>query len=120
MITNNASNRSTTTTGDAVVDSEIFAKEAQAFLTLPHQIVAQKMALKSALATELTNWIMENKLSHADAAGILNVSRARLANALTSPPKASIDALVDMAIRSGMRVRPSVEDGKSSANSTLV
>jgi len=85
------------------------ATEAALFHTELQQRISDTKALKVQLMDELSNWIANNHLKQAEAAGILMVSRPRvsdLVNKKTS--KFTIDTLVDMLSRAGKPVRLTV------------
>lgn len=82
------------------------AAEAEHFYTESQQQINDTKALKEQLMTELSNWIVENRLKQIEAAEILKVTRPRvsdLVNKKTS--KFTFDALVNMLGRTGKKVQ---------------
>lgn len=96
-------------------DGNIFAdlgfgpEEAAALLAESDRIIAEKLAIKESLMTEIAVWIKEKNLKQVEAAKILGVTRPRVSDVVHKKSvKFTIDALVDMLARTGKQVMVSV------------
>ena len=96
--------------GNVFADLGFEPEEAAALQAESKRIIAEKLAIKESLMTELAEWIDENKLKQAEAAQILGVTRPRVSDVVNRKTiKFTIDALVDMLARTGKHVRLSVQ-----------
>jgi predicted XRE-type DNA-binding protein len=95
--------------GNVFADLGFDPKEAQALKAASERIISEKLAIKTALMTELALWIESKKLKQAQAAEILGVTRPRVSDVINKKVvKFTIDALVDMLARTGKHVQFSV------------
>jgi len=95
--------------GNVFLDLGFPQDEAAALLADSNRIIAEKLAIKEALMTELSQWIDEKKLKQADAAQILGVTRPRVSDVIHKKSvKFSVDSLIDMLARTGRHVHVSV------------
>ncbi len=96
--------------GNVFADLGFDPEEAAALKAESQRIITEKRAIKESLMTELAGWIKANKLKQADAAAILGVTRPRVSDVMNKKTvKFTIDALVDMAARTGKHVHLSVQ-----------
>ena len=95
--------------GNVFSDLGFQAAEAAALKAESQRIISEKLAIKVTLMTALAEWIEANKLTQAEAADILCVTRPRVSDLINKKTiKFTIDALVDMLARAGKRVQFSV------------
>jgi predicted XRE-type DNA-binding protein len=95
--------------GNVFADLGFDPKEAQALKAASERIISEKLAIKTALMTELALWIESKELKQAQAAEILGVTRPRVSDVINKKVvKFTIDALVDMLARTGKHVQFSV------------
>jgi len=95
--------------GNVFADLGFDPKEAQALKAASERITSEKLAIKTALMTELALWIESKELKQAQAAEILGVTRPRVSDVINKKVvKFTIDALVDMLARTGKHVQFSV------------
>ena len=91
--------------GNVFADLGFAADEAAELQKRSQQIIDEKTAIKVSLMESLTDWIETEKLKQADAALILGVSRPRVSDVVKKKTqKFTIDALADMAMRTGRKV----------------
>lgn len=109
-------NIETSSTHVTPVGSNVFADlgfapaEAVALKAASDQILSQKQALKAALLAALVRWLAETSLTPVEAATQLGVSQIQLADWIEhQAASCSLDALVDMLLRTGQRVRLGVD-----------
>lgn len=80
--------------------------EAATLKAKSQRIISMKLAIKGTLMTELAGWIEAKKLTQAEAAEILGVTRPRVSDVINKKAiKFTIDALVDMLARAGKHVQ---------------
>lgn len=103
------------TTHITPADGNVFAdlgfppEEAAALKAESQRRIAAKQAIKEQLAKEIASWVSSKKLTQAQAAPILGVTRPRVSDAIGGKfSKFSIDALVDMLARTGRQVELSI------------
>jgi predicted XRE-type DNA-binding protein len=95
--------------GNVFADLGFEPEEAAALKAESQRIIADKLAIKVSLMSELAGWIEAEKLKQTDAAAILGVTRPRLSDAVNKKTsRFTIDALVDMLARAGKHVQMSV------------
>ncbi len=95
--------------GNVFADLGFDPKEAQLLKAASDRIISEKLAIKTALMTELALWIESKDLKQAQAAEILGVTRPRVSDVINKKVvKFTIDALVDMLARTGKHVQFSV------------
>ncbi len=83
---------------------------ATEFKSQSERLIADKLAIKEFALLELTAWIQAKELTRSDAAALLGVTGQRISDILSK--KAShftLDALVDMLLRTGKSVRLSIQ-----------
>ena len=96
--------------GNVFADLGFEPEEAAALKAESQRIIAEKLAIKDSLMTELAGWIEAKKLKQAEAAEILGVTRPRVSDVINKKAiKFTIDALVDMLARTGKHVQLSVQ-----------
>jgi predicted XRE-type DNA-binding protein len=79
--------------------------EATALKAEVDRQIAQMDSIKEQLRGEVTGWIKANRLKQDEAAEILNVTRPRVSDIVNGKlSKFSIDALINMVIRTGKSV----------------
>jgi predicted XRE-type DNA-binding protein len=82
------------------------AEEARRLHTASQKQINDTRQLKRQLMTELSDWIVVNRLEKAEAAEIMMVSRPRVSDVVNMKvSKFTIDALVEMLSRIGKPVR---------------
>ena len=95
--------------GNVFADLGFKPEQAAALQAESKRIISEKLAIKKRLMGEISGWIEENALTHADAARILGVSRPRVSDVVHAKSvKFTFDALVDMLARAGRQVTVSV------------
>lgn len=73
------------------------------------RITSAKLIIKESLVSELAKWIDDNQLTQVQAAEILGVSRPRVSDVINKKcAKFTIDALVDMLVRTGKNIEFSI------------
>lgn len=96
--------------GNVFADLGFEPEEAAALKAESQRIISEKLAIREALMDELTRWIDAKKLTQAEAAEILGVTRPRVSDVINKKAvKFTIDALVDMLVRAGKQVQVSVK-----------
>ena len=95
--------------GNVFLDLGFPPEEAAALMADSNRIIAEKLAIKESLMTELSQWIDKKNLKQADAAQILGVTRPRVSDIINKKSvKFSVDSLIDMLARTGRHVHVSV------------
>lgn len=96
--------------GNVFADLGFGPEEAASLQAASKQIIAEKVAIKERLMSEVAEWIAENKLKQSEAAQILGVTRPRVSDVIHKKTlKFTIDALVDMLSRAGKQVQISIQ-----------
>jgi predicted XRE-type DNA-binding protein len=96
--------------GNIFVDLGFEQEEAAQLLAESDRVIADKLAIKESLMTEIAVWIEEKNLKQVEAAKILGVTRPRVSDVVQKKTvKFTIDALVDMLTRTGKQVLVSVQ-----------
>lgn len=96
--------------GNIFADLGFEPDEAAKLLAETDAIISETLAIKDSLMTELASWIETKKLKQAEAAKILGVTSSRVSDVINKKAiKFTIDALVDMLVRTGKHVRLSVQ-----------
>jgi predicted XRE-type DNA-binding protein len=109
MNVNTKSGHLTPADGNVFADLGFEPEEAARLQAESRRRISEKLAIKEALMTRLGEWIDQQNLKQVDAALILGVTRPRVSDVINKKtPKFTIDALVDMLGRAGMRVHFSV------------
>jgi predicted XRE-type DNA-binding protein len=98
------------------VDGNIFAdlgfesEEALKLKDMLDSAIRQNLSIRNALISELAGWFEVQGLNQAEAARILGITSSRVAEIISvKETEFTIDALIDMLLRIGKRVRVSVE-----------
>ncbi len=74
------------------------------------RIITDKLAIKDHLLTELATWIQAKELTRTDAAALFRVTEQRISDILSKQATHfTLDALVDMALRSDKTVQLSIQ-----------
>ena len=74
------------------------------------RIIADKLALKERLLTELATWIQAKELTRSDAAALFGVTGQRVSDVLSMrATHFTLDALVEMVLRTGRSVRLTIQ-----------
>lgn len=95
--------------GNVFLDLGFEPEEAARMLAKSNKQIAEKLAIKESLMTEISAWIAEKHLKQAEAAEILGVTRPRVSDVIHKKSvKFTIDALFDMISRTGKHVTFSV------------
>ena len=95
--------------GNVFADLGFDADQARDLQARSRAIIDEKLAIKVSLMDALTAWIKREKLRQADAAAILGVSRPRVSDIVKKKTQNfTIDALADMAMRTGQKVQVSI------------
>lgn len=95
--------------GNVFADLGFVADEAIALQKRSQEIIDEKLAIKVSFMEALSEWIRKEKLKQAEAAVILGVSRPRVSDVVKKKTqKFTIDALTDMAMRTGQKVNFSI------------
>lgn len=96
--------------GNVFADLGFDTEEAAALQAESQRIIADKLAIKESLMSELAAWIEVTQLKQSEAAKILGVTRPRVSDVVTKKtPRFTIDALVDMLARAGKHVQLTVQ-----------
>lgn len=109
MMMENGVTHITPADGNVFADLGFEADEAIALQKRSQEIIDEKLAIKVLIMEALSEWIRKEKLKQAEAAIILGVSRPRVSDVVKKKTqKFTIDALTDMAMRSGQKVNFSI------------
>jgi predicted XRE-type DNA-binding protein len=96
--------------GNVFTDLGFAPEEAAQLQAESKRIIAEKLAIKYQLMTEIATWMVEKQLKQVDAAKILGVTRPRVSDVIHKKTiKFTIDSLVDMVTRTGKQVCFSVQ-----------
>lgn len=91
--------------GNIFTDLGFDPKEAAILQAESKRIISEKITIKEYLMTAISVWIDEKHLKQAEAAEILGVTRPGVSDVVNKKYiKFTIDALVDMLVRTGKRV----------------
>jgi len=105
-----ASRRITPADGNVFADLGFSEEEAQRLPADSQAKIAQTIALKEQLMTEIGSWITMQNLRQSDAAKVLQVSRPRVSDVVNKKTdKFSLDALILMLSLAGKQVKLVVE-----------
>ena len=84
---------------------------AEKLLAEADRAITNRIAIKEALMTEISSWILVQKLKQVEAAHQLGISRPRVSDVVNKKTaNFTIDALVEMLSRLGKRVDVSIID----------
>ena len=83
--------------------------EAAALFEQSQKAIAKKLAIKAQLMDTLATWMVSEKLTQAKAATVLGISRPRVSDVIHHKnSNFTVDALIDMVVRTGQTVQISV------------
>lgn len=83
--------------------------EAKALQAQTREVIAKKLAIKTQLMDSLAQWMAREKLTQAKAASLLGVSRPHVSDVVRHQnSKFTVDALIDMVVRTGQPLRISL------------
>ena len=100
----------TSVTGNVFADLGFEPQLAAELKSQSQRIIAEKLAIKEHLLTELAAWIQAKDLTRSDAAAPFGVTEQRISDILNKQATHfTLDALVDMALRSGKSVQLSIQ-----------
>ena len=100
----------TSASGNVFADLGFEPQLAAELKSQSERIIADKLAIKEHLLTELAAWIQAKELTRTDAAALLGVTGQRMSDILSKQATLfTLDALVDMALRSGKTVQLSIQ-----------
>lgn len=109
MLADNAAGHITHVGGNVFADLGFGKAEATALQAQTREVIAKKLAVKTQLMDLLAEWIAQQKLTQAKAANLLGVSRPRVSDVIRHQnSKFTVDALIDMVVRTGQPVRISL------------
>jgi predicted XRE-type DNA-binding protein len=95
--------------GNVFADLGFDPAEAAALYEQSEKAIAKKLAIKAQLMDTLATWIVSEKLTQAKAATVLGISRPRVSDVIRHKnSNFTVDALIDMVVRTGQRVQMSV------------
>lgn len=105
-----ASRHITPANGNVFADLGFSEEEAQRLHADSQAKIAQTIALKEQLMTEIGSWITRQNLRQSDAAKVLQVSRPRVSDVVNKKTdKFTLDALILMLSLAGKQVKLVVE-----------
>ena len=97
-------------TGNVFADLGFDPQLAAELKSQSERIIADKLAIKEHLLAELAAWIQAKELTRSDAAARFGVTGQRMSDILSKQSTHfTLDALVDMALRSGKSVQLSIQ-----------
>ena len=95
--------------GNVFADLGFEPAEAAALYEQSQMVIAKKLAIKAQLMDALATWMVAEKLTQAKAATVLGISRPRVSDVIRHKnSNFTVDALIDMVVRTGQRVQISV------------
>ena len=100
----------TSATGNVFADLGFEPQLAAELKSQSERIIADKLAIKEHLLTELAAWVQAKDLTRSDAAARFGVTEQRISAIISKQATHfTLDALVDMALRSGNSVRLTIQ-----------
>jgi len=103
-------NVTSATTGNVFADLGFEPQLAAELKSQSERIIADKLAIKEHLLTELAAWIQAKDLTRSDAAARFGVTEQRISDIISKQATHfTLDALVDMALRTGKGVRLTIQ-----------
>jgi predicted XRE-type DNA-binding protein len=109
VIPDNAAGHITPAGGNVFADLGFDKAEATALQQQMREVIAKKLAIKTQLMDSLAQWMVQEKLTQAKAASLLGVSRPRVSDVIRHQnSKFTVDALIDMVVRTGQPLRISL------------
>lgn len=109
IIPDSATGHITPIGGNVFADLGFDKAEATALQQQTREVIAKKLAIKTQLMDSLAQWMVQEKLTQARAASLLGVSRPRVSDVIRHQnSKFTVDALIDMVVRTGQPLRISL------------
>lgn len=109
VIPDNVAGHITPAGGNVFADLGFDKAEATDLQQQMREVIAKKLAIKTHLMDSLAQWMVQEKLTQAKAASLLGVSRPRVSDVIRHQnSKFTIDALIDMVVRTGQPLRISL------------
>ncbi len=109
IIADNSAGHITPAGGNVFADLGFDKAEAKALQSQTREVIAKKLAIKTQLMDSLAQWMAQEKLTQAKAASVLGVSRPRVSDVVRHQnSKFTVDALIDMVVRTGQPLRISL------------
>ena len=100
----------TSATGNVFADLGFEPQFAAELKSQSERIIADKLAIKEHLLAELAAWIQAKELTRSDAAVLFGVTGQRISDILSKQATHfTLDALVEMLLRSGKTVQLSIQ-----------
>ena len=100
----------TSASGNVFADLGFEPQLAAELKSQSQRIIAEKLAIKEHLLAELAAWIQAKDLTRSDAAARFGVTEQRISDIISKQATHfTLDALVDMALRSGKSVQLSIQ-----------
>ena len=100
----------TSASGNVFADLGFEPQLAAELKSQSQRIIAEKLAIKELLLTELAAWIQAKELTRSDAAALFGVTGQRISDILSKQATHfTLDALVEMLLRSGKTVQLSIQ-----------
>ena len=110
MSTDTKTTTVTAASGNVFADLGFEPQLAVELKSQSERIIADKLAIKEHLLTELAAWIQVKELTRSDAAAVFGVTGQRVSDILSMRATYfTLDALVDMVLRTGRSVRLSIQ-----------
>lgn len=95
--------------GNVFADLGFEPAEAAALYEQTQKVIAKKLAIKAQLMDTLATWMVSEKLTQSKAATVLGISRPRVSDVMRHKnSNFTVDALIDMVVRTGRTVQISV------------
>ena len=92
--------------GNVFADLGFEPAEAAALYEQSQMVIAKKLAIKAQLMDALATWMVAEKLTQAKAATVLGISRPRVSDVIRHKnSNFTVDALIDMVVRTGQTVQ---------------
>jgi predicted XRE-type DNA-binding protein len=92
--------------GNVFADLGFNTKEAKALQAQTRTVIEKKLAIKKQLMDAVEYWMTQEKLTQTKAASILGVSRPRVSDVIRHKnSNFTVDALIDMVVRTGQPVQ---------------
>jgi predicted XRE-type DNA-binding protein len=109
MTSDNLAGHITPAGGNVFSDLGFEPAEAAALFEQSQKAIAKKLAIKAQLMDTLATWMVSEKLTQAKAATVLGISRPRVSDVIRHKnSNFTVDALIDMVVRTGQTVQISV------------
>jgi predicted XRE-type DNA-binding protein len=110
MSTDTKTTNVTPASGNVFADLGFEPQLAVELKSQSERIIADKLAIKEHLLTELAAWIQVKEFTRSDAAALFGVTGQRVSDVLSMrATHFTLDALVDMVLRTGRSVRLSIQ-----------